>query len=1177
MSRGALRQETDPSTNENILDESDGGLKDLIKVKQVNRQDSFESNFEVSTRCDGSFEYSDYDDHSFNRSQSYMDETHGPALLAFVEDYILGKRLEILDTCETEDDAASSSSSSFGSETCFSQEESRMYKHIKTLNSGSAPKNTESGSTEAPKATDTVNDTITTKKSRWESLLHSLSAVKRKDSINNQTNSDIISIKKENVLMSRPKFLAAIKAKRSSTERATIINEVDETTDPLDSLHHLKNLSTEKSNCDLFEKSSEIRQYTNIEVEKKALMNTGNKSIELADNAANDGHAETNHEQLLTFEITDTEHINRVLTGGDQQDMIINVADQSEEAKTVTPKQIPSEILNVIEESEINTSVHSEGVEIPNIPQFTIGSSSPIKSRTDSSKYFLRGRVPRNERFVAICPGVCDRNKSEVVQVIQCKDDRIESTSLTKPILCSRCRGALTDNSVCALLSNESFINLADTTIPEIEVKKDIAFLIDLATVHAASSLGQIQEEQYDMSWPNVDNVEEKNDAIAVDHDTQNLNEEAVLEILGPTNATDFCCEVSGHTLEQATSTILPDSAHKEESNDSPVANIETTITAGSPSRKSTTPTVQIEFKDWAGKDVEIIKESPRKNRLLWMQGVMSNNKIPPIEMKSISALVNDTDEKNDREDLLTSKEQFPSSASVCNFEITSCGSEKKLSKLRYFGRERTILDPEGKSVLISPVNILPTSVSEDVDDAISQGNTECCLESSAASLTSRVLHKDNPCVGQKTTASEVKSSIQSNRVIHDTEEAFILERAMQQVHTEGKFATGNSKTRSHITSPVTLYRFLDFNPCRNELVQDNSYDFVYDPIGLAVCQVPKVDLQANFASRRKNSEQGKLPDIVSNAAQHIHHKPGSSLKKVLRRLSKPNKVAFRENLVDVYSKDSEAKPSTPKIMESTDTNLLKYDKSKGGPINTSDPTKNGSKIAANDKLKALLTEKSKGKRVNELVRYSSSKSLGSATKVLAAIKAEYKKRRMRNHTASMPINNTNEKQKRNEAPSKLRQANAAMILQEFKKAHAEGKLDRGNEPEIPTQEGSDGTIVTSGTKQSQISSVSRLTVEEKKLAHRLLNDIQLLAMIEKKRQSMGQLQSSLKSADIDRSVQLLKSIEASRKNRISQDCDSEAPSTTKQQEMVAPDELVSVVGKVPTLSDITSTKKINK
>jgi hypothetical protein len=164
MSRGALRQETDPSTNENILDESDGGLKDLIKVKQVNRQDSFESNFEVSTRCDGSFEYSDYDDHSFNRSQSYMDETHGPALLAFVEDYILGKRLEILDTCETEDDAASSSSSSFGSETCFSQEESRMYKHIKTLNSGSAPKNTESGSTEAPKATDTVNDTITTKK-----------------------------------------------------------------------------------------------------------------------------------------------------------------------------------------------------------------------------------------------------------------------------------------------------------------------------------------------------------------------------------------------------------------------------------------------------------------------------------------------------------------------------------------------------------------------------------------------------------------------------------------------------------------------------------------------------------------------------------------------------------------------------------------------------------------------------------------------------------------------------------------------------------------------------------------------------------------------------------------------------------------------------------------------------
>jgi hypothetical protein len=221
---------------------------------------------------------------------------------------------------------------------------------------------------------------------------------------------------------------------------------------------------------------------------------------------------------------------------------------------------------------------------------------------------------------------------------------------------------------------------------------------------------------------------------------------------------------------------------------------------------------------------------------------------------------------------------------------------------------------------------------------------------------------------------------------------------------------------------------------------------------------------------------------------------------------------------------------------------------------------KNGSKLAAKDKLRALLTEKSKVKKSSvqstDITKNgsSSSKSLGSAAKVLAALKAEYIKRRMSNQNPQSPVNKTKVKKTRSEIQSKLRAVNAAIIMQEFKKAKAAGKLDIGHENEIPTQEGSDGTIATSGTKQSQISSSSRLTVEEKKLAHRLLNDIQLLAMIEKKRQSMGHVQSSLKSADIDKSVKLLKFIEASRKNRISMDTDIELLSTIDQQVTILSD-----------------------
>ena len=1214
MSRSLVRQQVNTSRNENKHDERSERVKDLIKIEKVNRQDSFESHFEVSTRGDGSFEYSDYDDQSFNQSQSFMDQTHGPALLAFVEDYILGQRLEILDTCETEEDAASSSSSSFGSETCNSREESRIYKYFKTTNRGISSKNIENTKVEVPITTDTVHETVVTKKSRWEYLLQGLSAVKRKEYIDNQTHSLTLTNKKDKIIMSRPKFLAAIKAKTSSKETETFRNEETDVANPIDmSQHRVRNsLSEETSTCDVATKSLDDLQCTKLEDEKQVFTNT--ISMEQAGIYANDSISESKSGHPHTFEITDAEHMEKLLTVYSQQGTLINVAQNSKEA---TLKPINTNVVNVSNDSEVNLSVHSDGVEIPNIPQFEIQSSPPIKSRTD--KYFLRGRATRHERLVATCTGLCDTNQSDVANVKRCVENQIDSTALRKPILCSKCRGTLTDNSVCALLSHESFITLPETGIPlsDIEVEPNVCFSIDPSNSRAPT-LGLINEE-CDMGCEMNDNVAEKNDSATVDHSTRSLGEKAIKETLDPNCESGFCCEapVPDPIHNRAASVIHLDSAQNEEQKDSPVANIETTIAGGSPCRRSTTPTVQIEFKDWTGNDVEIIKESPRKNRLHWIQGVVSNNKTPPIESESSTTCVKNTHErKKDEDDIIKEEKQFHSSASVCNFEMTSCVHEKKLTKSRYFGRERAKQDLEEKTVRISAVNI-PNSVTEDMDDAISQENTECCLESSAASLTSRVLQEENSCGGQEDAVTKLHTTTQSNP-IHDTEEAFILERAMQQVHTDEKFTIGHSRTRSRISSPVTLYRFLDFNPCRNELVQGNSYDFVYDPIGLAVCQVPNLDLPITIASGKNMSDlEVKKQNVASMEAKSIHHKPGSSLKKVLRRLSKPNKVAFRENLVDVYSKDSEVHFANTTIMELPDQTEVLDDNAAtdvgfgnsrniSGTKNT--PRQSELKIATKDKLKALMTEKSKGKRDNmqckELVRHGSNKSLGgsnmslgSAAKVLAALKAEFMKRRMSNHKEQLskseahkeqlPQRNTHEKKKQIEVLPKLSNANAALILQEFKKAHATGILDRGNELEISAQEGSDGTIATSGTKQSQISSVSRLTVEEKKLAHRLLNDIQLLAMIEKKRQSMGQLKSSLKSADIDKSVKLLKSIEASRKSRASKDSDSKISTTIKQlasKSTEKPNDFhsltknASVVGKkLSTLTDITSTEKFNK
>ena len=1176
MSRRVLQKQSDLLMNENRLEERTEQRNDL-----VDRQDSFESNFDASTRGDGtSFEYSDYDDQSCNQSQ---DETYNPALLAFVEDYILGKRLEVLDTCETEDDVASSPSSSFGSETCFTvnnEESSRMnkYRKLSSRSRGWVPKNNESTTIDAPTTTDTVCDTLVTKRSRWESFRRNLSVAKRKGFTNNQSKVSLSSQEKD------------ITANTFSKETSTMANEGGASTQKL-------------TTCDTVPVERSLEKVDQVKMDAGRPTQSNTKlADELFGDKPNNEPSVSTDENILTFEITDDEHINNALTD-EKQNLAVSPAHQFNKSTIRSAKLNFTEFPTMIDDSELKLSVHSKGIEIPTIPRFENGPLSPVRSRSD--KYFLRGkgRTPRKEKFLAACTGNCNNAKSRppipVAPVGQtCENKRFDPVDVGKTILCSKCRAPLSSASLLAL-------DRLDT--PEMGVEQNLSFHVDPDTQSLRPNLSNGLEEISEQDDTDL----QKDISAILNHFTQGLEGSEGIETQRDVNESDYCCEVTDPNLDQTTNGLQLDSANEDffPVVDSPTTKIETTIAISSPRQRAVPPTVQIEFKDWRGNDVEIIHESPRKNRLPWIQGMTSSAKLKsPVGPASMKTFVKNQDEMN-KEEIIEVEQLFPSSASVCNYEVTSRDSATRVAKSRCFGRESKKLESEGKSVLISLVN-MPFSDEDDADDAVSQGNTECCLESSAVSYTSRVLLEEERC--EKNDAANA-NLLPSKLSTHDADEAFILERTMQQINAGEKFIIGHSKASRRVTSPVTLYRFLDFNPCRNELTLDNSYDFMYDPIGLAVCQVPKVDLHTNVVSDKKlggeSQVETKQRNVAFEKAKSNSQKPSSSLKKVLRRLSKQNKVAFKENLVHVFAQESDGENARRELREATfDADLPDEEQPTSGPLASTEATIQGSdkqRSAAKDILKSLLTEKSKAMRVSmyssDSTRQDSNKSLGSATKMLAAMKAEYVRRRMNNHISQSTTKKVHETKKRNKIQSKLRAEDAAMILQKFKKvqgneigipmeessdaaiimqkfkkAQAEsiGKVGRRNESEI--QEGSGGTVVTSGTKHSQISSLSKLTIEEKKVAHRLLSDIQLLAMIEKKRQSMGQLQSSLKSADIEKSFQLLKSIEASRKNRISQEVESKMASTTDQKATAATDALTNMEAVASQLTDITATKKGN-
>lgn len=185
-----------------------------------------------------------------------------------------------------------------------------------------------------------------------------------------------------------------------------------------------------------------------------------------------------------------------------------------------------------------------------------------------------------------------------------------------------------------------------------------------------------------------------------------------------------------------------------------------------------------------------------------------------------------------------------------------------------------------------------------------------------------------------QTTADERDCDTQELRTCSESE-AFMLEQAKQQVHSNAKYEPrGGATSKKLLGTPVALYPFLDFNPCRNELREKNSYDARTDAVGVSVrgfFEVPtdkrrikqvtaiekieetdavhhEEEPPAKKKKAKKTKESSSSPSAASAASAAPPRKkkqsmltPSSSLKGVFQRLAK-HRVAFKENLIEKKS-----------------------------------------------------------------------------------------------------------------------------------------------------------------------------------------------------------------------------------------------------------------------------------
>jgi hypothetical protein len=479
-------------------------------------------------------------------------------------------------------------------------------------------------------------------------------------------------------------------------------------------------------------------------------------------------------------------------------------------------------------------------------------------------------------------------------------------------------------------------------------------------------------------------------------------------------------------------------------------------------------------------------------------------------------------------------------------------------------------------------------------------------------------------------------------------EEAIVLQHAMQKAHSETKYDASSVKLHSFLGSPVTFYPFLDFNPCREELLDDKSYEAVEarrEIKGITVGEFFKANVidkavrshgttvsepRTDTASC-KEKLIGKRKVSNTKALQkkpHLNQQPpsttrSSSFKNVFRRLSK-HRVGFKDDLIESELKSSNSAPKDSPNNTTEGVQRLPFSDSCGQHlvvrtncvgidsievenedaqgITIDAPRKKKGKARRKRLLKdegvprvpSCSSNKDRAEDANAAVDEPSSTTSSTSPVVESlnerSVRSVEKTAKSRAHhmraqndslfkhqakpidvteigadppeisgVQQVPSNATKTSvrfAKQTKSSTDRKSTTSVETLAEIWAEHTRRARQTKrhtvikSSAEKATDQVCDETIATGGTRWSAISSASRLTTAEKKFAHRLANDIKILAKIEKKRSLLGQAGTETKANDIEKSLKLLQSIRASRYHR---EAAAKNKESTKKQETQTP------------------------
>lgn len=342
---------------------------------------------------------------------------------------------------------------------------------------------------------------------------------------------------------------------------------------------------------------------------------------------------------------------------------------------------------------------------------------------------------------------------------------------------------------------------------------------------------------------------------------------------------------------------------------------------------------------------------------------------------------------------------------------------------------------------------------------------------------------------------------------------------------------------------------------------------------------IKNTDLNTSTESNEKKStNNAERINSTSHQEGIQRSKPSSSLKKVFQRFAK-NQVSFKDDHThNVQKAASTSAPSNSAFVATTTELILPItlpdirnphsgDRAKMiecsvGPTKPEVEKNDGKRPQRSVTVETMKRDqlKNQNKVIGKTERNESTQRmpLPSKTKASSALsesadeikrvqaKALPKKKSIKSIvTTEIEADSPNRRkvsqplQPKTSADQKLdkRAVKLAEIYTEYKYKKDRQKAKRNNDADsnderVTHQARGDETIATGITKVSALSSSSRLTAAEKKLAHRLANDVKILAKIEAKRRKIGRSRSERKSIDIEKSLKLLQSIKASRQCR---------------------------------------------